>query len=226
MPGSSTLGAATTPYEYSRLRISEGGPTLGTTTEGGAMVSNLVVSIVVGLFVIADSPAHAACTCCDDGGAGILSFETGIGSGICGQMRNFRCEGGDPDFLKHACVDSGDCYLGPCIIPPGVCGQDPLVTCSQDSDCGGACAEQTTGGFPIDLTCGRLYTGGGLTSVRLPLVLPDRQQHFVKVEACPTRWRMDLGAATRTAVGEHHCTEGAEVQCRKRQSRRSVRGPR
>jgi len=129
------------------------------------MVSNLVVSIVVGLFVIAHSPANAACTCCDDGWApGMLSLETGIGSGICGQMRNFRCESGDPDFLKHACENSGDCYFGPCIIPPGLCEQDLSVTCTEDSDCAGACVEQTTYGFPIDLTCGRLYIGGGLNT--------------------------------------------------------------
>jgi hypothetical protein len=174
------------------------------------MLRNLVVSIVVGLFVMAHSPAHAVCKCCDDGWApGMLSFETGIGGGLCGQMRNFSCEGANPDLLKHACVDSGDCYLGPCITTPGFCEQDYSVTCAEDSDCAGACVEQTSGGFPIDLTCGRLYAGGGLNIVPLPLMLPDGQQHFLKVEACPHRSVMELGPATRISVGEHHSTATA-----------------
>ena len=163
------------------------------------------------------------CPCCAAAPAA-FAFETTVGSGTCGTLRNFRCDGGsgaDFDFVFHACVDDGDpseCQFGPCSTlpfcnPPGKCCEgDFNISCFSDADCNGTCREQlkcdpsgglcstdsdcpatetcgASGGLPLDLDCGGLYTGGGLNTVPLPLAIPDKGVAVAAVTDCTNNTR-------------------------------------
>ena len=171
-------------------------------------------------------------------GPDLLSFETSVGSGKCGELRNYRCgnpgtcsddpgrpcllddecpgpatcEGeGDPSFESHGCVDDGDCDLGPCDVPETTCQGDAAIACTQDSDCTAICVERTAGQFPVNLDCGAVYVGGGLNSVPLPIAIPDRDKFFVRVTSCNgVTGEMTLGPTTPTEVGTRHCTQGRQ----------------
>jgi hypothetical protein len=146
------------------------------------------------------------CDCCA-AGPELLSFETGIAAGTCGQMDNFRCSGGHPNFQNFACIDSGDCDFGTCIDPPGICSGDFSVTCSgAGTPCQGTC--QQLGG-PIDLACGGRYSGGGSNSIPLPIEIPDRATFVAMVESCDgSTGELTLGATTPADAGELRCTQG------------------
>ncbi len=99
---------------------------------------------------------HIAIDCCAAFPNGFLTFETGLASGNCGVVRNFRCS------------------------------NDISAACGVDSDCGASntCDEQIGGGLPRALECGALYTGGGLNAVPLPIPVPDMGKFFTEVTSC------------------------------------------
>jgi len=153
----------------------------------------------------------APCDCCADSPE-LLSFETGIATGVGGVLENFRCSGGDPDFVDNACKPGHggpDCDFGPCYIGPNFCSGDFAIACTSDAQCQGTCGEVTAGNLPLDLERGRLYTGGGLNSVPLPLPMPDKARFFTRVTSCESQpLGIELGPTAPTEVGKHQCTLG------------------
>ena len=126
-------------------------------------------------------------TCCDKD---FLSFETGIPApgATAGTLRNFRCS----NAAAKACVVNSDC------TPPGTCN------------------EQTTGGLPLALKKGGLYTGAGLNSVPLPFPVPDQGLSYTTVTDC----NADSGVLTLAESAPADlvgvvagCTTGAENEC-------------
>jgi hypothetical protein len=153
------------------------------------------------------SSSTTTTTTCDCCGFTQLSFETRIGSGTCGTVANYRCSGGDPDFMFHACdIHNGDadCDLGPCTA--GVqCQGDTSITCTVDADCQGTCGQVSSD----TLDCGAVYIGGGQNSVPLPLPVPDQGLSITNITGCDSGTGvLTLGPTTPAEVGERHCTEG------------------
>jgi hypothetical protein len=141
----------------------------------------------------------------------LLSFETTLAAGTCGQRGNFRCSGGHVNFQNHACETAAECDKGPCLA--GIfCQQDTTITCTTDPDCQGTCAQ--VGGY-TGLDCGGLYTGGGSNSVPLPLPIPDQGLSFTKVASCNAgTGELSVVAATQADLTglvtfpERNCTQG------------------
>jgi hypothetical protein len=144
------------------------------------------------------------CDCCA-GSPATLSFTTGVGAGVCGQVQNFRCS----NNTNGACADDTDCDFGACIDPPGICGDDFTVMCSgSGSPCTGTCGEIIALNLPLDLDCGGLYTGGGSNTVPLPIQIPDQAQYVMNITSCAGN-AVSLGAATAADTGSTRtCTEG------------------
>jgi hypothetical protein len=125
-----------------------------------------------------------ASSCCTNFPNGFLSFETGLATGNCGVLRNFRCS------------------------------NDANAACAVNADCGaGTCNEVTGGGLPLNLECGGLYTGGGGNSVPLPFPVPDMGQSYTRVTSCDPNTGVLISGATAPGDGgglvtERNCTTG------------------
>jgi len=188
---------------------------------------------------VADTYGMTIDPCCYSN-PGALAFGT-IDVGVkpkCGEMRNFRCsvpgkcsdtqlpcvleadcpgagtcEGeGSTVFISHMCTEGNDsqCDFGPC-TPPS-CQGDPAITCTEDKDCAATCNERTSEGFPINLLCGGLYTGGGLNSVPLPLQIPDKGVTVHTVTGC-SDGVLTLGPAAQDEIGDNYGIDGQGMNC-------------
>jgi len=105
---------------------------------------------------------------------GVMVFETTIGSGTAGTLRNYRCSGGDPNLANGVCdyprvigdpdcfpdnacdpdIGNPDCDFSQCYNPPGMCAGDFAIGCLDDSDCQGTCGEISGGNLPLALEKG------------------------------------------------------------------------
>jgi hypothetical protein len=126
-----------------------------------------------------------ASSCCTDFPNGFLSFETGLATGNCGVLRNFRCS------------------------------NDANAACAVNSDCpaSGVCNEVIGGGLPLNLECGGLYTGGGGNSVPLPFPVPDMGQSYTRVTSCDPNTGVLISGPTAPGdggglVNDRNCTTG------------------
>jgi hypothetical protein len=127
----------------------------------------------------------AGCDCCTDFSNGFLSFETGLATGNCGVLRNFRCS----NDANAACVVNSDCPAS------------------------GVCNEVIGGGIPLNLECGGLYTGGGGNSVPLPFPVPDMGKSYTRVTSCDANTGVLISGPTAPGDGGgvvtgRNCTKG------------------
>jgi hypothetical protein len=170
-------------------------------------VKSTLACVAAGLIALLDGfePAAHASPCCG-GGPHFLTFESGIAAGTCGTLQKFRCSQ-DPNAM---CGTDTACDFRPCLPGPGVCLGNSSIACSTDAQCTGTCQEVTGGGFPRDLGCGSLYRGGGLSSLPLPVAIPDLGRAVTRVTSCDdTSGELTLGPATSTDTGSQRtCTEG------------------
>lgn len=145
-----------------------------------------------------------ACDCCAV--ADQLSFTVVTPSGNCGVLRNFRCSNNS----DATCVTDGDCDFGSCVDPPGRCSEDLLLTCSgSGTPCTGTCNEIVALNLPLDLECGGLYLGGGLSPLPVrPLTFSDAATLVTDVTACNSgTGSVTLGSTTAAETGsDRTCT--------------------
>jgi cysteine-rich repeat protein len=137
--------------------------------------------VLLPLLVIGVTQGISEAVDCDRFPDGLLIFETAAsGTGSCGLLENFRCS------------------------------NDANKACATAADCGAAntCNHVIGGGLPLDLWCGKLYTGGGLASTPQAVSVPDGGAILSKVISSCRAGALITRAVTGAEAGSLTCSEG------------------
>jgi cysteine-rich repeat protein len=175
---------------------------------------NLAPSCATGEVCNSRCECAPPCDCCDLMPTQ-LQTTVKVGSGICGQLRNFRCS----NDTNAACANDADCNFGTCIVGPNICTDNftaGICAMIGDADCVGTCGEVVALNLPLDLECGGLYTGGGGNSVPLPFNIPDASSVLSKVVSCDSEsGQIITGAVTQAEADQLSCSEGKKCSVSK-----------